>query len=389
MPLLPNNKNLLHSALWAKNSSSHSPYRKYGSFASFAFRTKRHQWRKFFGVAARTRQKEPLGLSQAGVSRVVTLVIVVIWCGLLGLAALNRQNIIDWWLLRNYQAPVAVSTLATQDTLTSYARKVFYVNHPLVDDKVSFATTCPNNGGEQTIVLGCYHGNQAGIFLLSVNDPRLDGVEQVTAAHEMLHAVYDRLSSKDRTKVDAMLMDFYQHGLQDQRIKDTIAAYKKSEPHDVVNEMHSVFGTEVPTLPSQLETYYQRYFVNRAAVAGFATKYQSEFTNRKTAVSQADVELAQLKAQINASEADLPTKQAAITSEQSRLLGLKNSGNISGYNAGVPAYNRLIDSYNAEVHDLQSLVDQYNTLVGNRNAIALEQDQLVNELKTNVSTINR
>lgn len=321
-------------------------------------------------------------------SRAATLVLLVVWFGLLGLAALNRQNIIDWWLLRNYHASSTVSQLATQDDLTGYARKVFYVNHPAIDDKSTFAKSCPNNGGEQTIVLGCYHGNQAGVFLLTVSDPRLDGVEQVTAAHEMLHAAYDRLSSSERKKVDDMLLDFNQHGLQDQRIKDTIAAYRKSEPNDVVNEMHSVFGTEVPNLSPQLEAYYKRYFADRSAVTGFATKYQSEFTSRKSTVMQADAQLAQLKTQITASEADLQTKQTAITNEQNRLIGLKNGGNISAYNAGVPAYNQQIDTYNSEVHSLQSMIDQYNQLVNSRNAVALEQDQLVNELKTNVSTIN-
>ncbi len=326
----------------------------------------------------------PVGFASIGV-----FVMLVLWLGLLGWAVFNRQNIFDWWQLQHYQAPVAVSELAVQDTLTDYAHKVFYVNHPSIDDKTTFASKCPNNGGEQTIVLGCYHGDQAGIFLLSVSDPRLNGVEQVTAAHEMLHAAYDRLSGSNRKQVDAWLMDYYQHSLHDKRILDTIAAYKKSEPNDWVNEMHSVFGTEIAGLPQNLETYYQRYFTDRSQVTKFAANYQAEFTSRQAAVARDDAQLARLKAQITALEADLKGRQAQINSEQDRLVELRNSNNIRAYNAGVPAYNQSVDAYNVEVNELQTLIDQYNQLVTSRNATALEQNQLVKELTTKVAPINQ
>ena len=328
-------------------------------------------------------------LNSRGLSRPASYIVLVIWFGLLGLAALNRQNISDWWQLRHYQAPPAIAQLATQDTMTGYARKVFYVNHPALDSKSIFPTACPDNGGEQTIVLGCYHSDQAGIFLLNVTDSRLNGVEQVTAAHEMLHAAYDRLSGSERKKVDDMLMNYYSHDLKDPRLIATIAAYKKSEPHDVVNEMHSVFGTEVAKLPTGLEEYYNRYFTDRSKITGFATSYEEEFTNRQTAVANDDTQLSNLKSQINTMQADLKSKQDAINAQQSQLLALKNANNISAYNAGVPGFNQQVDNYNSEVDTLQALVNQYNQLVASRNATALEQDQLINELSSKVKQINQ
>jgi hypothetical protein len=333
-------------------------------------------------------QIRPRRLDTKGLGRLVVILLMLFWFSLLGLAAINRQNIIDWWQLRNYQTPAVVSQLARQDEMTSYAQKIFYVNHPVISDKAAFPKTCPNNGDEKTIVLGCYHGNQAGIYLLTVTDPRLDGVQQVTAAHEMLHAAYDRLSSGDRNEIDAELMNFYKHDLKDSRILATIAAYKKSEPNDLVNEMHSVFGSEVPNLPGNLEHYYSRYFTDRSKVTSFAASYQAEFTSRQTAVANSDVQLATMKAQITATETDLQTKQATITAQQSQLLSLKNSGDLKSYNAGVAPYNKLIDTYNSEVDSLKALVDRYNQLVVSRNATALEQDQLVNELTTNAKQIN-
>lgn len=281
--------------------------------------------------------------------------------------------------------------MASQDTMTDFARKIFYVNSPDIENKASFASNCITNGSkqEQTIVLGCYRSDQDGIFLMKVTDPRLNGVEQVTAAHEMLHAGYDRLNSSDKKRVNAMLMDYYRHGLHDQRILTTIDAYKKSEPDQVVNEMHSIFGSEVATLPSELEQYYSRYFTNRAQVAAFAAQYQGEFTSRQTIVAQADAKLADLKQQIDAAEASLKDQQGVIDDKKITLNALKASGDYAGYNASVNGYNSLVGSYNVEVAYLRGLISQYNDLVNSRNATALEANQLSKELSNDTATINQ
>lgn len=300
----------------------------------------------------------------------------------------QRQFIYDEWQLYGYTAPAAVADLATQDGMTSYARRIYYVNHPSIIVNSQFGQYCPNNGGEKTIILGCYHGGQGGIVLLGVTEPLLNGVEQVTAAHEMLHAAYDRLSSGDKTKLDAMLQSYYKTGLHDPRILAIIDAYKISEPNDVVNEMHSVFGSEIANLPQPLEQYYKQYFTNRATVVAFAAKYQAEFTNRQNIVAQDDAQLASLKIQIDATEADLRSKLASINSQQAYLISLRSS-DVKAYNAGVPAYNQMVDAYNAEANDLQNLVAQYNQLVNSRNAVALEEDQLAKELTSSAAQINR
>jgi hypothetical protein len=310
------------------------------------------------------------------------------WVVGLALLVSKHQAIFDWAKLRDYQAPPAIAQIATQDTMTDYGRKVFYVNHPELVPKDNFSTDCPNDGGEQTIVLGCYHPIQAGIFVLSVTDPRLDGVHQVTAAHEMLHAAYDRLTRTERDKVNQMLLDYYHHDLTDQRIKDTIDAYKKSEPKDLVNEMHSIFGTEVSSLPAPLEQYYKRYFTDRSQVVAFAVQYQDEFTSRQTIVAQDDAQLAQLKNQIQSLESDLKAKQSQLTSSQAELNSERSSGQIAAYNAGVPVYNAQVEAYNNEVEQVRSLIDQYNQLVSARNAVALEEDQLVKDLSTSAQPIN-
>lgn len=334
-----------------------------------------------------SRKKNPRLKLSAGRARLGVLVTLLVLLAAAGTAAAERNNLYDWWRLRNYQAPPAIAQLATQDTMTDYARHMLYVNQPDLETGATFRQSCPNDGGEKTIVLGCYHGGESGIFLLNVNDPLLNGVEQVTAAHEMLHAAYERLSGSERQKVDAMLLDYYDHDLHDQRILNTIAAYKQSEPHDYVNEMHSVFGTEIAQLPAPLEQYYKRYFTDRSVVAGFAAQYQAEFTSRQATVAQDDAKLSAMKTQISSAEEDLKTQLTAINAQQAALNSARNNGNIAAYNAGVPDYNRLVDAYNSGVDNLQALINQYNQLVASRNAVALQEDQLANELSNTATPI--
>jgi uncharacterized protein YukE len=269
--------------------------------------------------------------------------------------------------------------------MTSGAQHLFYVNHPQIISDVSvFRTSCTET--EQTIVLGCYHPTDNGIDIYQVKDTRLNGIVQVTAAHEMLHAAYGRLSRSDKQKVDGWLLDYYNHGLHDSRILDTINAYKQTEPNDVVNEMHSVFGTEVGNLPANLESYYKLYFSDRAVIVGFADNYKNEFSTRITQINADDAKLADLKKQISQQEAALNSQLNQINGDRARLDSLKAQGNYSAYNAQVTNFNAEVEAYNSGVASLQSSIAYYNELVNERNQLAAEVRSLDQSIDTRLTT---
>jgi uncharacterized protein YukE len=296
----------------------------------------------------------------------------------------KAQALVDWYQLRNYTPPAAVTALASQDTMTPYATHVFYVNHPdLEADANQFRTDCGES--EKTIVLGCYHSNQDGIYIYGVNDERLGGVQQVTAAHEMLHAAYDRLSSKDKKRINSLLQNYYNNDLKDQRIIDTINSYKQTEPNDVVNEMHSIFGTEVADLPAPLEAYYAKYFADRQAVTDYAANYESEFTSRQDQIKADDAQLAQIKAGIDKQETALNDRLDQISSDRARLASERSSGSIAQYNSDVPGFNAEITAYNAGVDRLKAEIAAYNALVVQRNAIAAELTNLGHAIDTRLA----
>ncbi len=295
----------------------------------------------------------------------------------------NRLAIYDWFRLRNYKAPSDIVALADADTMTSFAKHILYVNHPLVENRADFNSNCPNNGGERTIILGCYHTHEMGIFVYQVGDTKLNGVEQVTLAHETLHAIYERLSPYDKSRVNAMLEDYFRNGLTNSRITNTIAAYKKFEPNSLDDEMHSIFGTEVGNLPPKLEEYYSKYFKNRSTVVAFSTKYQSIFNGRKA-------EAAALLAKIHFNEQQLASLRTQIDSMQQSLetqsQDLNNrrhtNQDISSFNSQVAAFNEQVSKYKDLVAEYNQLIAQHNDLVNQYNAINIETNQLLNELNS-------
>ncbi len=312
--------------------------------------------------------------------QVIVLVTLLV---LLGFVWTKRYQLQDWWRLRGYTPPTAVAQLADQDTMNDYTRHLFYLNHPQLPPTVTqFRQHCPEN--EDTIVLGCYHTGQNGIFIYAVQDASLAGIQQVTAAHEVLHSVYARLSSTDRTKLNGELESFYNHGLTDSNVKSEVALYKKTEPGAVYDEMSCTFGTELATLPPSLESYYAKYFSSRRKIVQYEEQYRVQFTSRQQQISVFDARLDTMKTQINAQQSSLSSEAKSLDTQKAQLDQLLSSGQASAYNSSVASYNDQADTYNSGVAKLKQEITSYNQLVDSRNAIAGQLTTLDGAIDTRV-----
>ncbi len=294
---------------------------------------------------------------------------------LLGLSLLawsERQAIYDWYRLRGYDPPKQVVQLAGDTTMNDYARKVFYVNHPLLEGKAGFSQHCPQT--EQTIVLGCYVQN-SGIYIYDVRDPRLKGVEQVTAAHELLHAAYDRLSENEKSNAIGLIKKAYAE-VTNQRIRKNVASYQKAGA-DINDELHSILGTEVRDLPAELETYYQKYFENRAKIVEYSEQYERVFSANQTKIGQLGEQINALKRTIKDLEQNLTAERASLEGERSNIKT----------QAQADIFNQRVNSYNDSVAYLNQLVSQHNSLVREYQQIAIQQQELYKAINSNAAEL--
>lgn len=298
---------------------------------------------------------------------------------------LRREQIIDWWQLRNYTPAANIASLATDSAMTPHAERLFYINRPSLETKEEFNRHC-SEMAEETAVLGCYHGSRQGIYIYAVQDQRLSGVRQVTAAHEMLHQAYDRLSGAERERVNVLLLDYYNSSQLDESIRAKIDSYKKHEGAVLVNEMHSIFGSEVRKLPSELEEYYKKYFFDRSKLVTFSEQYQGEFTRRKDLVKQYDGQLADLKDKITSHKAALSTKMSFLKAKETEIEQDITARNQSEYASDVQEYNATVGAYNEQLAATRKLIDEHNTIVSLRNDIAVQERELQQALDSRLDS---
>ncbi|HYF96528.1 MAG TPA: hypothetical protein VD947_00645 [Patescibacteria group bacterium] len=303
---------------------------------------------------------------------------------LLAIGFANFQEISDWLKLRNYQPGSRIVELADKTTMKDGARRVFYVNHPQLNDKQEFKGNCYDKAKEETIVLGCYVSSidRKGIYLLNVTDKRLEGVVEVTAAHEMLHAMYERLDKKERQRIDRLTIDFFTSST-DERLKQTIENYRAKDPAVVPSELHSILPTEVHTLTPELEQYYVQYFSDRQKVVEFSDKYEKAFIDIETKAEAYEDKLADLKQKIETNKLQIESMGKEIDERQKELEALLSSNQVSEYNQQVPKYNRLVEEYNRMVNQTKQTIASYNELLEQRNQLIIQQHELYEAIDSN------
>lgn len=297
---------------------------------------------------------------------------------------IQRQYIRDYYVVQTASQQPESTAIAGRLALTGEAEFLYRASQPLVEPAASFNESCKNVSHEHSIVLGCY--TRQRIYIFDVDDERLDGVKEVTAAHELLHAVYERLDSSQKVGLNRQLVATAD-SIEDQRLKDTIAEYKRSDPTQYENELHSILGTEIAVLPTVLEEHYRQYFTDRAKIVGYAKQYEGAFTELEDQIKKYDAELRDLRLQKESLEASLQSRQANLEASRQRLDLLRDS-DPAAYNAAVPAYNAEIQAYNQTIARLKTLVEEYNQIVEKRNALAATQNDLAKQLDSNYDRLD-
>ncbi|MGQ0824474.1 MAG: hypothetical protein ACT4OX_05500 [Actinomycetota bacterium] len=270
-----------------------------------------------------------------------------------------------------------IAALADRTTMTDEARRVFYEADPQLVDKVGLGDACPLR--EEASVLGCF--GSGGVTILAIADPRLDGMVATTAAHEMLHAAWVALDASERQQLGDLLCDAYD-AIDDADLRERVEAYRRADPSVVKNELHSILGTEVADLSAALETYYQRWFVDRRTVVALANAAQSAFEALEAQVAALDAELATRAAAIDAENGRLAGELAAIDAQRAELEQLAAEGRIDEYNDAVPAFNDRVQTFNDAVQALNEEIDRYNQVIVLRNALVDEYAALAEPIDT-------
>src|SRR5665811_664649 len=97
-----------------------------------------------------------------------------------------------------YTPSAEVADISQRADFSEKGKFYLYTSHAIIDNAQDFNNNCQRKE-QKNAILGCYSTSR--IYIYDVNYAELDGIKEVTAAHEMLHAVWDRQSSDEQARL--------------------------------------------------------------------------------------------------------------------------------------------------------------------------------------------
>ena len=300
----------------------------------------------------------------------LAIIAVTIW------VVFNRQYVLDYITNLTYTPSSEIAEFSNRSGMSSAGRFLFYASEPKLSTGDEFIEECSANN-EKTAILGCYSGMK--IYLYDIDDPRLDGIKEVTAAHEMLHAAYDRLNASEQKEVSRLVELAYDE-VKNERLDELLELYEESEPGHRSNELFAILGTEYDELPTELETVYAEYFDNRSEVVRLATKYQSTFIELADKQQQLVEQLNSLSSEISSLSETYNERVALLSRDVEDFNRRAESGDFDSQfvfdqersallsrQANLVTLRSQINSTIARYDELHSQLDEVNLVVNDLN----------------------
>lgn len=284
---------------------------------------------------------------------------------------LNRQYIIDKYNAWEFKPSPEIAQIANDVGLNENGRFYYFASRPELDFAKEFNGECRSRE-QGNAILGCYKNQR--IYIYNVNDERLNGLKEVTAAHEMLHAAYERLPESDKKAVNTLLEKEYRKN-SDTEFSKRMDYYKRNQPGEEYNELHSIIGTEFADISPQLEDYYKRYFNNRSQVVALHSKYSDKFKELKQGSASLRKELENLSISINNASLKYNKDISNLNSEINTFNSRAKNGDFSSQEDFLNERSYLIKSTRKLEQDRANI----NRYIGQYESKRIEYNKLVDE----------
>lgn len=316
------------------------------------------------------RTKHTLSSSSGNIRPVVSGLFGVTMIVLAMLVWLNRQYMSDFIDYSRYTPTSDIAAIAARTAMNDTGKFYFYVGQPSLDGTQKFNQECDRKETGSAI-LGCYTNNR--IYLYDVADAQLDGIKEVTAVHETLHVIYQRMSDADKAIVDPLLEQEFEKRKDDKELSERMAFYARHEAGERYNELHSIAGTEFSDIDPVLERHYAKYFSKRQTIVALHNKYADVFNSLKARADQLYTQLQNLGDSIKA-QSDVYNNQVKILNQDiDRFNSRAAAGSFVSQAvfqaeraklvAAVAALEAKRGTVTAELARYESLRAQYNATV--------------------------
>ena len=312
---------------------------------------------------------------------IICLVLIVISI----LVIINRQYIVDQISVWEFHSTSELDSLVNRAGMNSYGKFLYLASHPLLDATQNFNSECNRIENTESI-LGCYTNSR--IYIYDVTDSKLDGIREVTAAHEVLHSAYQRLDDKEKSKINLLLEAEYKKLENNKDFSDRMAFYARTEPGERDNEPHSVIGTEIANISPDLEVYYSKYFSDRQKVVALNTKYSSVFIGLKARANNLASQINALSASINTKIADYNISVNTLNNDITNFNSQATNGSFvsqSQFNSKRADLSNRVTGLEATRSEINADIAKYNSILTEYNSIASESKKLYNSIDSTLA----
>lgn len=296
----------------------------------------------------------------------------------------NKQFVLDWLAYTSYTPTSEIAAIADRTKMSSDGRFYFYASEPVVQNAAEFNRSCERKESTSAI-LGCYANNR--IYVYGVNDTRLDGIREVTAAHEMLHAVYQRLGNSEKSAINELLEKEYQKAHGNTELAERMEFYAKYEAGERYNELHSIIATEFMSIDPQLEAHYKRYFTDRSAVVTLHDTYASVFASLKERSDELLTQLEKLGPQIESQSAAYNSAVRQLNADIQAFNARATSGEFDSQVQFNAERSRLVaraNSLDAQRTQIDRSTETYEQIRKEYNEIAASSNELYKSMDSNL-----
>ncbi len=326
-----------------------------------------------------------LGQNSHRAKVIVGVIVCCMFSTLSLLAIINRQLIVDQFVVWRFKTTPEVIGLVERAGMNEYGKFLYLASEPQLVSTQKFNDDCQRT--ESVIsILGCFKDGR--IYLYDVTDETLDGIREVTATHEALHAVYARMGDGEKAKIDALIEVTYKNLKNIAQYSEIMEFYAKSEPGQRDNELHSIIGTEIKDINPELEVHYSKYFHDRQKVVVLNAKYKGVFAvlndKAKSLMSQMSDISSHMVSRVDKYNSDTLVLNQDIAAFNSKT----NSGGFTTEYQFTAARNLLvkrIDDLEGVRVAIQNDIATYNRLIKEYNAIETESKKLSNSIDSTLA----
>jgi len=305
---------------------------------------------------------------------ILVLVVAVVVAGLL-----NRGWIYDWYRGVSYAPSDEMIAIREKLNLTNEGEFLFNAVQPELNEAKDFNKNCRQDESE-IAVLGCY--TAGNVYIYDIIAAELDGIRELTTAHELLHAKWARMGEDEKSELVESLTRVFDENQE--LLGSEIEQYDDSEEQE---ELYVRAGTEIKNLPDDLERHFSEIFNDQDEVVDFYESYIVVFREIKEHIKILTDEMEALKEKIGAKTANYERQANQLEAD---IVSFNSCAEVAGCFGSESEFYRTRNQLLTKRDDLEDLndeidrlIDEYNKKVEEYNADVTESNKLQDMVNSN------